>query len=419
MKRKLSTRLICLIISGVLLSGALTVAALNGSPYETLKNAFFNALTYENFRLEGEMRLTIDGELIESESVSMVVSENGSIEMENDRLVSFTHDSLRVRHSYKAQDGTQWYSARIDRWNDNPWAQFTPEDRQSAQFRFAELFVDILVGDLKSNMYMTTNSGVRRISGAITHNQLPELVRVGIEMMIESQRSWMERDYGSRDDFRNPSEIPIRSLIFDHIGGEAYIDNMGNLTYLNANVIASVVNVFGDNHVFEFSIVADFSDIGTTVVENLIPGASELLTPEFIESISGWRYSTVHFTRLEDGSIDPDSIIDTWPGNLRNQENLVVPASDWCFDDACDWDIDCGWWDCDLDCEYNFEILFAIVEEIEMLIDEGNYEDALRILLDLDLTDSDLICAPFFDYLVELTMELSYLADMLELSAEL
>ena len=409
MKRKFSTRLMCFIISGVLLSGALTVAALNGSPYETLKNAIFNAFTYDSFVLEGEFRLAFDDVVLDSDNIHIIVSGNNHMELQSDDFLSLTYDSLMINRSYRANDGTQWYSARVDRWgsrhNSSAWPTITQEDRDSARFRFAELFIDILVGDLKNNMYMTTSDGMRRISGAITHNQLPELIRVGIEMMLEAENRWWDDRYISRDDFSCPSHIPPRSLTFDHIGGEAYVDNMGNLTYLNVNVIATIVNVFGDHHRAEMSVELRFSEIGTAVVLNPIPGISELLTPEFIESVSGWRYSTVHFLRLEDGSIDPDSVIDTWPGNLRNQRNLGIPTS-WCGSITCDWD---------LDFDYSFELIMELVERIEILIAEGNYEDALRILLDMNLSESDWLCSSLFDYLINLAMELSLMADLAEL----
>ena len=63
MRKKFSARLMCLIISGVMLTGALTVAALNGSPYETLKNAIFNVFSYDNFIMEGEFTLIVNGEI--------------------------------------------------------------------------------------------------------------------------------------------------------------------------------------------------------------------------------------------------------------------------------------------------------------------------------------------------------------------
>ena len=361
MRRKISTRLICLIISGVMLTGALTVAAINGSPYETLKNAIFNVLSYDSFVMEGEFTLILNGEIEEIDNVRVVVSENGSLELDDDFL-SLTYNDIRFGRAYRGS-GAQWYSARVDTWsNSHPFSGITTEDRNSAQGQFIELFVDIMVGDLKNNMYMTTNDGIRTISGAITHNQLPELVRLGIEMVVEQSRSWHGGDYGTRDDFRHshPMDMPIRSLTFDHIGGEAEVDNMGNLLFINANAKATVVNVFGDINTFEFDITMRFSEIGTAVIDHPFAAATAFLTPEFIEDAFGRSHATLYFTLNEDGSVNRDSLTDIWPGNLSQ-----FTAEPMCDD------------------YYACERFNVKMDRIDELISSGYYEEALEYALEM------------------------------------
>jgi len=396
MKIKLNTRLICLIISGVLLTGALSVAAINGSPYETLKNSIFNAMLYENFTLEGEMTLVVNGEVIENDTVRMIHTANGSVEFDQSgSIVSIEYDNLTLRRSYLAQDGTQWYSGRNSNanWNNSsfwPGATMTPDMRDTARFRFAELFVDILVGDLKNNMTMSTNDGIRRVSGTITHSQLPELVRLGIDMLIEQSRNWYRGDYGVKEDYRELIDMPIRSLTFDRISGDADIDAMGNLLYLNTDVKATVTTVFGDSYTMEFTMFLRFVDIGTSVVISPVPGALELLTPEFVEHISGWRYNTVYFTRTADGSIDANSVIDTWPGSLRHR----TPASNIPEIDSLE-----------------IDVLLDTLFYVEMLIAEGDYEEALEILIEMATYLSDMEDRPGFvlDEVILSIMELQSL----------
>lgn len=395
-------RLMCLIISGALLSGALTVAALNGSPYETLKNALFNAFAYESFMMQGEFKVMLDGVVEEHDTVNIIVTPNGSLE-NGDNFFTLTYNNLRINQSYSAGDGTQWYSARIDRWGSNqgPWPTITAEDRNSAQFQFMELFIDILVGDLKNNMYMSTNDGVRRISGSVSHNQLPELVRLGIDMMIEQSRTWHRGYYGTRDDFRHPMDIPMRSLTFDNISGEAYVDAMGNLLSINANASATIVNVFGDSHLAEISLDIRFSELGSAVLEHSLMEAAALLTPEFIEREFGQRYRTVYFTRAEDGSMNRESLMDAWPGNLSREnaltELVTAEAEHICAD----------YYDCE-----RFDAYF---ERVNAYVAEGYYREALDLVLDmmdLALTPSDLdedfavICSYMWDRLINFAMEL-------------
>jgi len=328
MRKTLSTRLICLILSGVLLTGALTVAAINGSPYETLKNAMFTALTYDSFRMEGRAVLKIDGIIEEYDTISFVISENGSLEIE-ENWFSLIYNDTRISWAYN-DEGRQWYSARIDRWGSfAPWPAITQDERNSTQGQFIELFIDIMVGDLVNNIYMTTNGGNRQISGAITHNQLPELVRLGIEALIEQSRARYGGDYGTRVDFTNahPMDVPIRSLNFEHISAEAEVDTFGNLLSLDVYMKAVVETVFGDSKVVEIILEMNFLDIGAARIEHPLVAAAELLTVDFMEHEFGRRYVTLYFTRNDDGTMNRESLTDIWPGNFaRERERLEYEA---------------------------------------------------------------------------------------------
>jgi len=329
MRKKISTRLICLILSGIMLTGALTVAAINGSPYETLKNAMFNAMTYDSFRMEGRAILKIDGVIEEYDTISFVISENGSLEIEENRF-SLIYNDTRITWAYN-DEGTQWYSARIDRWGSfAPWPAITQEERNSAQGQFIELFIDIIVGDLVNNMYMTSNDGVRQISGQITHNQLPELMRLGIQVLIEQSRARYNGDYGTRADFANahPMDVPIRSLNFERISGEAEVDARGNLLSLEGYVEAEIETVFGDTKRVEVILEMRFLDIGAASIDHPLVAAAELLTADYMEDEFGRRYVTLYFTRNADGTMNRESLTDIWPGNLaRERERIEYEAA--------------------------------------------------------------------------------------------
>ena len=335
MKQSIKTRIICLIVAGVMLTGALTVAAINGSPYETLKNAFFNALAYDNFTLEGEIIITFNGEVYESERIHFIQGNNSFIEfgdsrnfargMDGDKRFSYFYsDGVSIRPDFTPSDGAQWYSARTShpgvRRHNHSWPGITPAERNSARVRFTELFIDLLVGDLRNNMHMSQAGDIRRISGNITHSQLPEIIKLGIEMMLEEELRW-HRGSGrepAREDFagRHPINIPLQSLNFNSIRGDADIDSAGNLLYLNAGANITAVNIFGDANNIEISMIFNFSDIGTSAPINPVPGASELLTHDFFEREFNRRYGhTIYFTRNEDGSINTESITAAWPGS--------------------------------------------------------------------------------------------------------
>jgi len=392
MRKKLSARLICLIISGVLLTGALTVAAINGSPYETLKNAIFNSFTYDSVRLDGEFTFMLDGEVEDHSAISIIFNENGSLELD-DNFFSLIYNDVRISQSYRGS-GVQWYSARIDFWGgSSAWPRMNAQDRNSAQGQFIELFIDIMVSDLKNNMHMTTSDGNRHISGAITHNQLPELVRLGIDMIVE--QSWGSLGFGTMGD-------PVASFHFDIIRGDAEVDDAGNLLSINAYAKATIMSIFGETSTVETSMNLSFSDIGTTVIDHPLTAVSALLTREYIEERFGNSYVTLYFTLNEDGTMNYASLTNNWPGNRTPTRSIYPVGSDTLVCDAYEV------------CEIMHDMLRLVSELVEV----GLYEEARDIVWELldaawDFdADERFVCVNMWDKLIILTNDLNNWASM-------
>lgn len=327
MRKNIKVRVMCLVVAGIMLTSSLAFAAVIGSPYETLKNAIFDAMFYDNVTIEGQVSVVFNGEVLESERIHMVVGDTGTIEYyyldgSPDGGFSYSGDGIRIGRSYISDDGTQWYNAWVSNsYSSGPLSMgmfglMSREERSTARFRFMEILLDLAVGDLKNNMTMSTNDGIRSVSGTVTHNQLPELVRVGLDVLIEENQRWYDGDFGSRADFHHPMHIPIRNLTFNRIHGNSDIDADGNLLYLSGNVDVTIENVFGDINAIEFIFEVNFSDIGTSHVQNPIPDAAELLTPEFMERRFGTTGHSinVYFTLNDDGSINEESLTTMWPG---------------------------------------------------------------------------------------------------------
>ena len=331
MKKRVSTRAICLLVASVILAGALTVSAINGSPYENLKNAVFNALFYENVTLEAEMTLRIDGQVHESGWIREYVGDESRLtfdmwernwQQEDGAPVTFVGYETRYLNIgtviTSAVDG-QWYRVsrnhRAVSNNSMAYEMFgiSAADRNSNQVRLVELFVDLLVGDLKNNLTISSQGdGVRRVSGAITESQLPEIARVAIAVAIDEQLRWVNTDtvMWEREDFDNILSRPITGLTINRISGDADIDNYGNLLYIHVLGHVTIENIFGDSHEVEVEARFRFSDIGTTVPDSPFPCVDifvELFEADNIAT-GGWGRWSMYFTRDDDGNIDLDSI---------------------------------------------------------------------------------------------------------------
>ncbi|MCL2527021.1 MAG: hypothetical protein FWE42_01285 [Defluviitaleaceae bacterium] len=326
MKKRFSTRVICLLAALAMLTSALMVSAINGSPYETFKNAVLDAIFYDNVTIEGEFAFTIDGEVHESSWLIFQIGEDSTLSIDREESpwrgesrynTTYTTQNLNIHSSLLSVDGTQWYSIRrthTPRNNTSPgYELFGQAGRDSNQLRLVELLVDLFVGDLKNNLTISSNGDMRRVSGAITESQLPEIVRLLIDIGIEELGRW--DDSRQRDEFRHVLEIPMRGLTIDRISGDADIDSDGNLRYVSGRGQATIVNMFNDTHVLEAEISLRFSDIGTTVPTSPFPYVEEIFSEELFREIAGRTTGILYFALDENGNIDMYSITDRWPGS--------------------------------------------------------------------------------------------------------
>ena len=218
MKKNVTVRVLSLIIASVILCSAVAVAAINGSPYEVLKAAILDGMTYRNATLESEISISINGEKYEIEKTHEIIGDRRSLiwsfdKEGNEQGFSFYTDSLTIYRGYTKIDGVEWYSAnvypantdRVQRYGS--FSTFTPEERDSSSVRFVELLADIVIGDLKNNIVMSTENGTRTISGTLTETQMPEILKAGIDMLIEQSGDYYHHRDVSFDGTNHVTEV--------------------------------------------------------------------------------------------------------------------------------------------------------------------------------------------------------------------
>ncbi|MCL2366330.1 MAG: hypothetical protein FWC75_04700 [Oscillospiraceae bacterium] len=203
MKKSIKIRVICLILAVTVLGGAVAAAAVMGSPYETLRTAMLDALTMRNVTVEMHMDIKFNGATVHEIRVEHIQGDSRALGTETTLTGTMSYSGFNFstpnmemtpfRQHGQVQEDTQWYRAQVFATNINhnssfsssPFGMFTYEDRNSSEMRFAELLLDLIVGDLRNNISMTSENGVRRIRGSLSEHQVPEIVRVGLDMILE------------------------------------------------------------------------------------------------------------------------------------------------------------------------------------------------------------------------------------------
>ena len=227
MRKNVAIRILCLTVAIVMLSGAAVYAVVNGSPYETLKKALLDAVTYRNVTIDGQMTMTVDGVVQSIEKSYIVNGDNSSLiyyfnEDGVESWFNYTSESLSINRGYTEDDGTMWYRANIYPKSHNGYSSYagvggsfmmfnvlTAEERSSAQMRFAELLMDALVGDLKNNVMMDSGDGIKNIRGTLTENQVPELLKAGVDLLVEQSGGY----YHEQRDISFDGNVYVYELI--------------------------------------------------------------------------------------------------------------------------------------------------------------------------------------------------------------
>jgi len=330
MKKRPAARLICLIVAATILTGTLTVAAINGSPYDILKTALFDAVMFENVTLDGEFTMRVNGVVDNTQRARVVHTSQSALSFYStfDRnlgareSVNFDSPELSLSTSTHGPYQGVWYSVTVrgqqDIANRADWRRTTiggmsADERYSNWFRLAEVGLDLVVGNLRNNISISHHGdGVRRVGGAITESQIPEIVRILVD--IGAEESYRRAGSFQRRDGDGVFDIPMRSMIIDRVSGHADIDAMGRLIYFHGLTAVTVVDMFGVVSAVEFEVNLHFSDFGTSVPYIPVPGVAELFTLDFVElhTENAWN-RRLHFQLDAFGNIDQSTITDQWP----------------------------------------------------------------------------------------------------------
>lgn len=193
-KRRHFLTAVCLLVGLVVLSSSVYANYDNANGYKNYKEAVKNLALYtDDVSISADIRLYIDGELEEGNTMVMKVSDKGSSEYNS----SFSGPGDDLYEYYYYDDGDYQYRYYPDRneyrkWENNSYRSpgnligVDMDDKTSAKMaRFFELSADLLIGDLKNNVVLVSeDDGVKNYAVEISKDQMPEIVNAGLSLIF-------------------------------------------------------------------------------------------------------------------------------------------------------------------------------------------------------------------------------------------
>jgi hypothetical protein len=191
--KKYLTRPMCLLLSAVVLAGALTAAALTGSPYETLKKAALDTIFADSGTFSIESKVYVNGQLHTDIGGRdfMQYTTDGYYSVSPNGYLNYRSGGMSLSPVAEDEDGRQWYSVTFGNYRSytNSLASnlgLGGAERGDLSMRFMELLLDAVVGDLKNNIAMSESGGVKTIYGTLTAGQIPELYNAALSLAATS-----------------------------------------------------------------------------------------------------------------------------------------------------------------------------------------------------------------------------------------
>lgn len=194
------TRPVCLILALVTLAVSMTVAALTGSPYDTLKDAAFNMVKIDNATVTMDMTASIDGIEEESQRMTVAFSKDAMLDQTGNnasyRSARYSLYPCNVSNGIPLEYRLQIYQdGQNDRDTFSPLSELSEYSRSDMYVRLGELCMDLLVGDLKNNIAISNNGDGKTLAMTLTAQQIPELYNALLTVAIAESTS-MSGGYG-------------------------------------------------------------------------------------------------------------------------------------------------------------------------------------------------------------------------------
>ncbi len=252
--------------------------------YDAFKKAVFNLPKYDNYTLKMNMEFSGDGKEFSNYTVSQEYSKAAEamhelgVNVDDGQYVSeyWVQDGKRIYHDNGENGGYYGYSEGVFDRGGLEAIRFNNDDKTNAKvMRFAELFADTVVGDLKNNFVCVEdgeNSSTYEVN--LSSIQIPELINAGLGALFSITNFNYEHD----EYYQNEENLSESDKMMMNLGDNATVDSVKcRFTVNKDNMLSSGEGTIvfvgqdknGEKHDITVHGTLDITEVGSTVVPKL------------------------------------------------------------------------------------------------------------------------------------------------------
>lgn len=276
------------VITGVcILAGSAFANYSTANGYDVFKTGVKNTVGMKNYTFEATVKVNADGEETWDLSNIEKYDANGgnpslsqfekTISKDGESIYQrIIRDGKRYYPTYEMDKPSEWEAH--PNYDDNPgtFDMLSDDDRNTADkvIRFVELLSDAVVGDLKNNFVYGGESeyGGEKYAIALDKIQIPELINAGLSAVC-ALNSYDINDY--EDSFyrhlepSDPEYYMYHNSSITSVSCGFETDTEGRL----ADTLVTINIASEDGHTIEMAFGLKLYDIGSTVPDDIEPGA--------------------------------------------------------------------------------------------------------------------------------------------------
>lgn len=264
---------IALVVGVMTLTTAVFANYSNANGYTVYKDAMKKLFKADNYTANYGIELTVDGKQVEFGEATEMVDLNGDVKTSivsnslNGRWETYTYQDGKAIVKYD-KDDYRVYESLAPRAAFNMTQNIGGDEETADKYiKFAELAMDMFVGDMKNNFtFVSQEDGISTYDLSLEGIQIPEIVNAGLNLLTTSPYDSSEIDELAEEYAGDPAYILWKCSDVSATNAECMVkvDEEGRIVQNILKGSMTGVEKNGTTHTIELTIKLNVSEYGST-----------------------------------------------------------------------------------------------------------------------------------------------------------